>query len=103
MGNLKDLFQIDVIVDKCQILLDLLSRISEEFRGLRRVSGSRHAVQNGRAGDRQVVKIVLEVLVTSKSQSLNDADDVSRSGCEPARHVAHVEQDKVPRTFEDGP
>ncbi len=52
-----------MIVNKLQVPLDLLSRIAKEFGRLGRVAGGLHTVQNGGAGHRQIVEVVLEFFV----------------------------------------
>jgi hypothetical protein len=49
------------------------------------------------------MKIVLKLLVTSKSQRLHDAKDRCGSRRKAASHVPHIEQNEVARTFEGRP
>ena len=67
--NPQYLLQIDVVQNESEVLLDLLPRIFEELRRLGGVSGGLHAVQNGCAGDGQIVKIMLKILITFKSEA----------------------------------
>src|ERR1700677_1853311 len=88
-------------LNKSKVLLDLFPRIPEKFGGLSGVFRCLHAIENGRAGDRKIVKVVLKVSITFKPEGLYNADDCCGCGSEPAAHGSHIQQNELARVFEN--
>jgi len=82
--------EINLVHNELQILVDLFSGASEDFRCL--CGADRlHAVQDGGARDGKFVEIALEGFVAGEAQPLNDAHD-GRGSCGKTRgHVTYIE------------
>jgi len=90
------------VEDELKVLLDLLAGAAQNFGRLGLSARGLHAIEDGGAGDGELVEVVLEVFIAGEAEALDDAHDGGWAGGEASGHVADVEENELAGAFEDG-